>query len=96
MGNVLFVGLEVDDKVFHGCGFIAGVGEKEFSCSPPRTALTKRLLDWNWDAGQIFDDEIARKIRPSPGQAMDWSHSPFSETQKRFSTKCGCGVRPKP
>lgn len=51
MGNILFVGIDVDDKAFHGCGFVVGAGEKEFKCSPTRAALTKRLLDWKREFG---------------------------------------------
>ena len=50
--NILFVGIDVDDKSFHGCGVMAGAGyEKEFSISPTTHALTKKLLDWKREFG---------------------------------------------
>lgn len=50
--NILFVGVDVDDKSFHGCGLMAGAGfEKEFKVSPTTAALTKKLMDWKREFG---------------------------------------------
>lgn len=50
--NILFVGLDVDDKSFHGCGLMVGAGfDKEFKVSPTTSALVKKLLDWKREFG---------------------------------------------
>lgn len=44
MNNVLYVGIDVDDKSFHGAGFCEQTGELlEFSCKPNSTALLGKL-----------------------------------------------------
>lgn len=50
--NILFVGLDVDDKSFHLCGLKAGAEfDKETKVSPTTNALTKKLLDWKREFG---------------------------------------------
>lgn len=50
--NVLFVGLDVDDKSFHCCGLVVGSGfEKQFKASPTTHAVVKKLLDWKREFG---------------------------------------------
>lgn len=45
--NILFVGLDVDDKSFHGCGLMADADfQKEFKINPTTTSLIKKLMDW--------------------------------------------------
>ena len=42
--NILYVGLDVDDKAFHGAGFYENTGQIfEFSCRPNNACLLKKL-----------------------------------------------------
>ena len=42
--NILYVGLDVDDKAFHGAGFCANTENMlEFSCRPNNACLLKKL-----------------------------------------------------
>ena len=44
MKKVLYVGIDVDDKAFHGAGFCEKTGELlEFSCKPTNGALLGKL-----------------------------------------------------
>lgn len=44
MRNVVFIGLDVDDKKFHGCAVHSGTGEVfEFSCLPDVNYLVKKI-----------------------------------------------------
>jgi len=50
--NILFVGVDVDDKFFHLFGLVAGAGfDKEIRVSPTTNAITKKLLDWKREFG---------------------------------------------
>ncbi len=63
MGNILFVGIDVDDKSFHGCGVLLGAGyEKEFKVSPTTAALTKKLLDWKREFGASEVRVVTRRV----------------------------------
>jgi transposase len=51
-GNVLFIGLDVDDKSFHGCALAAdGKQSREFKLRPTTASLTKKLLDLKREFG---------------------------------------------
>lgn len=44
MKNILYIGIDVDDKAFHGAGFCEKTGEVfEFSCRPQADSLLKKL-----------------------------------------------------
>ena len=47
MKNILYIGLDVDDKAFHGAGLCEKSGEVfEFSCRPNKAALLNKLKDF--------------------------------------------------
>lgn len=51
-GNVLFVGLDIDDRSFHGCAIRGdGKGSQDFRVRPTASGLIIKLLDLKREFG---------------------------------------------
>lgn len=54
MQNIFFIGVDVDDKNFHGCGLNKVTGEiREFCCKPTAAHLATRLREFATDGTDV-------------------------------------------